>query len=121
MDEWQARTYGLIQAHLDAAVPLLIRELLEEGGPTDYHYQLVREHGRYLAEHGDAILYPQKGTTSEAMNRLVEGVAILAFCPGGIRLFGCEFDARRMPVPSKASQRDDTRASSSGTCGQREN
>ncbi len=98
MDEWQARTYGLIAAHLDATVPSLIRELLEEGGPTEYHYQRLREHGRYLAEHGDAILFHQKGTTSEAMNRLVAGVAILAFCPGGIRVFGCEFDARQMPV-----------------------
>ncbi len=96
MDEQQARTYGLIQAHLDAAVPLLIRELLEEGGPTEYHYQRVREHGRFLAEHGEAILYRKQGKTSEAMNKLVESVAVLAFCPGGIRLFGCEFDARWM-------------------------
>jgi hypothetical protein len=67
MDEWQARTYGLIQAHLDAAVPLLIQELLSAGGPTEYHYQRVREHGQFLAEHGDAILYPQKRTTAEAV------------------------------------------------------
>ncbi len=98
MDEWQARTYELIQAHLDAMVPSLIRELLEQGGPTEYHYQRLREHGRYLAEHGDAILFHQQGTTSEAMNRLVEGLAILAFCPGGIRVFGCEFDASKIPV-----------------------
>jgi len=98
MDEWQARTYGLIQTHLDATVPSLIRELLEGGGPTDYHYQRLREHGCDLAEHGDAILFAQPGKTSEAMNRLVEGIAILAFCPGGIRVFGCEFDARQMPV-----------------------
>lgn len=104
MDEWQAKTYGLIAAHLDATVPLLIRELLSAGGPTEYHYQRVREHGRYLAEHGDAILYPQKRTTAEAMNKLVESVAVLAFCPGGIRLFGCEFDASGLLSSQKVSK-----------------
>jgi len=96
--EQQARTYGLIAAHLDATVPPLIQELVEQGGPTDSHYQRLREHGRYLAEHGDAILFAQPGKTSEAMNGLVAGVAILAFCPGGIRVFGCEFNASKMPV-----------------------
>lgn len=93
MNEWESRTFHLIQTHLATAVPLLIIELLSQGGPTDFDYARVREHGRYIAEHGDAIMFHQKGISAEAMTKLTEGVAVLAFCPGGVSLFGLKFDA----------------------------
>lgn len=104
MNEWESRTFHHIQTHLATAVPLLIIELISQGGPTDFHYRRVREHGRYIAEHGDAIMFYQKGTSSEAMTRLVEGIAVLSFCPGGVHIFGLEFDASKIAAQLRRNQ-----------------
>jgi hypothetical protein len=96
MNAWEASTFHLIQTHLAAAVPPLIIELILQGGPTDFDYKRAREHGRYIAEHGDAIMFYKIGQSSEAMTRLVEGLAVLSFAPLGVRIFGLWFDASKI-------------------------
>jgi hypothetical protein len=93
MNEWEKKTNSLIQTHLAAAVPLLIIEILAQGGLTDFHLARAREHGQYIAEHGDAVMFYQKGLSAEAMTRLTEGIAVLSFAPGGVEIFGLKFDA----------------------------
>ena len=56
-----------------------------------------------MGEHGDDILFPKanKGNETEAMDKLVEGIAVLAFCPGGIRIFGLEYDATKIEADGR--------------------
>ena len=93
MNDWHAQLYTAIQLHLEATVPLLIVELLEQGGPTEHDYASVRSYGRVIAEHSDALLFREKAVSSQVMDKLVAGIAVLAFCPGGVRVFGLRFDA----------------------------
>ena len=94
MNEQEAKTYALVQLHLEATVPLLIKELLKQGGPTEHNYACIRSYGRFLAEHGDALMFHKEGVvTSQVMDKPVAAVAVVAFCPGGIRVFGLTFDA----------------------------
>jgi hypothetical protein len=103
MQEWEERTRSRIRAHLERCVPPLIRRFKRAGGPRDEDYTRVRSYARYLGEHGDDILFPgaRKGNDTEAMDKLVEGVAVLAFCPGGVRIFGLEYDATKIETEGR--------------------
>ena len=83
----------LLKIALSAAVPLRIFELKK----TTFAYRQKRAEicADYVAFHGDNILYPgsKPGETAEAFNRLAEGLACLAFCPGGVDAFGMHFEA----------------------------
>jgi hypothetical protein len=50
--------------------------------------------GRYLAEHGDDVLFKTKDKTAFAFNKLAQGIACAAYQPGGIRVFGLHFAAQ---------------------------
>lgn len=82
----------LIAIHLSMAVPLVIRELEKRGGPTPEALNRVSEFALKLGEYGDQLLYGGP-KTSELMNELVEGIAIMAFIPGGAKVFGMHFIA----------------------------
>ena len=96
--DWLQARYTLIQTHLTAIVPLLIHEIKSRGGPDERDYARARDYGLYLATHGDAIMFREKGKTGEAMSKLTEGLAVLAFCPGGVSVFGLTFDASASQV-----------------------
>lgn len=85
----------LLKLHLSAFVPLRILELQQQGGITDEDLAHVRSYQKDIAAHGDEILFrsPQPGQTATRINQLVDAIAVLAFCPGGITLFGMHFDA----------------------------
>lgn len=80
----------LMEPLLDIAVPLLINKLREQGGPTESDLQRVREFGPELAAHGDELLYRSRksGVTAELFNKFADAIAVLAFQPGGVRIFG---------------------------------
>lgn len=103
MQGWEERTRSRIRAHLERRVPPLIRCLKRAGGPRDDDYARASSYARSLGEHGDDVLFPKasKGNETEAMDKLVEGVAVLAFCPGGIRIFGLEYDATVVEVDGR--------------------
>ena len=86
-------TSMLMRLHLEVAVPLAIHDLLQIGGPSDWHFSRAREYAWDIGEGGDALLYRVKGKTSEMMGKLIEGLAILAFCPGGVDFLGLHFEA----------------------------
>ena len=88
---------NLIQSHLTFAVPLRVDEMKDNGGPSEVQLEYASEHfPTILGQHGDAILFHEKGQTGPAMSVLTETIAILSFFPGGITVFGLTFDASDM-------------------------
>lgn len=87
----------LMRTHVDAMVPLAIQEIARGGGITDEHINLARSLSWDLAECGDILIYrsDKKDETAKMMNKLVEGLAILAFLPGGVTFLGVHFEAER--------------------------
>lgn len=88
---------ALLASSLELAVPLWIVEL--QGHEWEYLRERAEICAQYIAEKGDIILYKskKKGETAQAFNRLAEGVAILSFAPGGVKLFGCHFENELLP------------------------
>lgn len=86
--------YHPIQTMLDAAVPLYIAELSSQGGPSDADLETARAFGRTLAERGDVLLYGGKpGDAGDLANSCAKSIAALAFCPGGVTVFGRHWEA----------------------------
>lgn len=82
----------LIRLTLSAAVPIEVEHLRKSGGPNDYQMDAAHEYiGRQRLS--EALLFCVLHKTGEEMRVLCEIAAILAFCPGGVRLFGLEFKA----------------------------
>jgi hypothetical protein len=85
----------LLHLHVETFVPFRIHDYVLQGGPSEQDYARVRdEYPHELGSHGDAILYREKGMTARMVNVLLDGIAVLAFVPGGVTVFGCHFEAR---------------------------
>ena len=82
---------------LSAAVPLHIMILQVRGGPTDVDLQVAREASCLLGEKGDLLMFRggKRGETARVFNALAKSLAVLAFCPGGVTLFGQHWEATR--------------------------
>ena len=83
----------LIRLTLEVGVPFAIHDLQKQGGPTEWHFGEASAFAWRLGAEGDTLLYRTKGNTAEMMDRLIDCIAILAFCPGGITTFGLHFEA----------------------------
>lgn len=92
MGEW-SQQYSLLTSTLQLAVPMWIDRL--RGNPWEAIQERAKVCSQHIAEHGDLILFKgkKKGESAEAFNRLAEGIACLAFCPGGVKLFGSHWEA----------------------------
>lgn len=90
----------LLRTHLSAMVPIAMMELQAKGGPDDLDFERVRTYTTEIGAKGDAILYPVKtrGQSAEMVTKLVEAIAVLAFAPGGINIFGMHFNASGIPT-----------------------
>jgi hypothetical protein len=83
---------------LGVAVPLYIAKMKEKGGPDDADRKKAQETSSILGERGDILLFGsgkkgKKGECAEMFNRTAESLAVLAFCPGGVGLFGQHWEA----------------------------
>jgi hypothetical protein len=85
-------TAVLLQCTLEASVPLAIAAIQHRGGPTDSDRTMARAWGEELGEKGDQLLF-RGPDTARLVSQLVQCTAILAFCPGGIHLLNCHFEA----------------------------
>lgn len=85
---------ALLAATLATAVPLWIMRLEQQ--PWSYIQERSKECAQIVAEKGDIIQYRSKkeGETAKAFNALAEGIAILAFAPGGVTFMGMHFEAQ---------------------------
>lgn len=70
---------------LQAAVPLWVMDLSRTPEPT--RMGLAREAADTVASHGDVLIYGGKGCAA-AFNALAKGIALLAYQPGGVTIFG---------------------------------
>jgi len=93
-----------IRPHIEAQINLYLED---EKLPDGWHQQL-QEWNELFGEKGDIVLYPSFGSDkhmSEAnaiYDKLVKAIAILAFVPGGVRMFGYHYKASFEHGESKA-------------------
>jgi len=80
---------------LEAAVPLRILEFQSRGGPSDSDYERARAFSAILCAKGDQLLYrsDKPGYTAYLFNELAQAIAVMAFQPAGIRVFGQQWKA----------------------------
>jgi hypothetical protein len=93
-------TFVLLVSSLEVAVPVWIERLRTESWESiDRRRPSIVN---MIVAHGDDILYKSKkpGETAAAFNALAEGIAMLAFLPGGIRAFGLHFEAHHSGLAS---------------------
>jgi len=92
---------------MGAAVPLHIMQLQEKGGPDAADMKRAQETSDMLGERGDVLLHGggKKGESSDLFNRTAHTVAVLAFVPGGIDIFGQHFEAVRQSERCKNIRR----------------
>jgi hypothetical protein len=88
-------TADLIRCTLQTGVPFRMLDIQQRGGPTDTDWGWARSFAQALGEKGDILLYRshKKGETGHIMEQFINAVALLAFCPGGITIYGLHFDA----------------------------
>jgi hypothetical protein len=84
---------SVLATTLSLAVPLWIAEV--RTWSPEKRQARAQICGQTVASKGDVIQFrsKKKGETAEAFNRLAEGIALLAFCPGGVKAFGMHFQA----------------------------
>lgn len=84
----------LLETALSVSVPIWIEDL--KGKSWDHIQSRAAVCSQEVASHGDLILYKSKkqGESAAAFNRLAEGIACLAFAPGGVTAFGMHFEAK---------------------------
>jgi hypothetical protein len=75
---------------LQCAVPLWMLRIQGNGGVTDSDIERVRVFGQVLGEKGDVLMFgsKKKGEAADLFNRLAEAIAVMSFCPGGVKIFG---------------------------------
>lgn len=84
-----------LSTHLSLTVPLAIDEIRERGGPTDADRDFAAAFGRMLAHKGDVLLYGgRRGEAAELVSQLARALAVLAYQPGGVSVFGLHFEER---------------------------
>lgn len=81
----------LLATHLAMCVPLRINELRRMDLPLEDHLARVTPYGQDIAECGDQLLF-QGPRTKELINKVVDGLAVMALVPGGVTLFGLHFE-----------------------------
>jgi len=91
-DESIDKTQTIMRLHLEAMVPLAIADLAKMGGATDWHHERIREYAWDIAG-SEALLFREKGKTAKMLSKLVEGLAVMAFQPGGVTFLGLHFEA----------------------------
>ena len=84
---------------LDAAVPLWIETLrpfgLEAIAARAKEINELKDSTGQRLIGSDALLHLREGDTANAFNALAEGIACLAFAPGGVYAFGRHWDATK--------------------------
>ena len=93
MSDDLASTRVLLSATLALAVPLWIERLKTK--PWSELAAKAKEAADVVASKGDIIQFKskKKGETAAAFNGLAEGLAILAFVPGGVKFLDLHFQA----------------------------
>jgi hypothetical protein len=75
---------------LSASVPLRIQQLLTHPHRNSIQRHWAERAADEVASHSDDLMFggPKRGNTAAVFNRLAEGLAALALCPGGVLFTG---------------------------------
>jgi hypothetical protein len=77
---------------LQCAVPLHIQDV--RGWTAEQRVAYCREHADTVASQGDVLQFGgKKGEAAKLFNILARCLACLAYQPGGVKLFGCHWEA----------------------------
>ena len=85
----------LIRCALSLAVHMAIHDLQRIGGPQDYHISAICHRAAQQRDNGSGcadMLFGGKQAGRE-MALLCDMAAVMAFVPGGVKLFGLHFEA----------------------------
>lgn len=82
---------------LSAAVPLRVAEYRARGGPSAADYDRVRGNAELVASGSDGAMYRgnRKGHAAKVFAAIADALAVMAFCPGGVRFCGSRYEATR--------------------------
>lgn len=97
MSELSDLAPDLLRLHLEVAVWLTIQEIMRGQRALILPRDDLAES---IARNGDAIIYRAPGRTAQAVTAVAEGLAMLAFCPGGAKFMGLRFE-----VPPEQARR----------------
>jgi len=86
------KTDALLSSTLELGVPLAIATLQARGAPREHDWDRARDFAWVLGEKGDQILYRGRETAT-LVAQLIEAIAVMAHCPGGIHVFGVRYIA----------------------------
>jgi hypothetical protein len=113
MAESEESKHSLLSAHLSFAVPFAIAEIRECGGPTEADREFVAAFAQTLGEKGDVLLYGgKKGEAGTLVSQLARALAVLAYQPGGVSVFGLHFEEKPWRrEPTKCTPRAAPRSS----------
>ena len=98
---------------LEATIPFLIHDLAERGGPGEREWAFLREVGKaeYETPVADMAQFPGSATTKAERQQVSDywkdfrtSIAIMAFCPGGIKICGTHFSAGMPDITGKRSE-----------------
>jgi hypothetical protein len=80
---------------LSAAVPLHIMGFQAAGGPTFEDFGRAQQFSSELGERGDVLLFGggRKGEAAKLFNETARALAVLAFVPGGVTIFGQHYES----------------------------
>lgn len=78
----------LLVGMLELAVPMWVEKVARY--TPEHRAERQRICSETIGSKGDVILYKSKkaGESADAFNHLAEGLALLAFAPGGVKVFG---------------------------------
>jgi hypothetical protein len=81
---------------LPLAIEMRINEIKARGGITERDVTRIQSYIEDLAAHGDDLLYraKKKGETARYFNQLADAIAVMAFLPGGIKVFGEHYEVK---------------------------
>ena len=81
---------------MQLAVPLWIQRLKDKGGPDAEDQKKAQETSDILGERGGILLHGggKKGECADQFNRTAHAIAVLAFVPGGVEVFGQHFEEK---------------------------
>lgn len=91
---WEDLARDKLLMPLQCGVPFKVADLKARGGPNDTDIEMMREFSKDLASHGDVLMFGsgKNGQAASLMSGLIHAVAVLAFQPGGVRIFGGHFE-----------------------------
>lgn len=89
---------AMLQLWLELSVPFWILQIRREQWPFERRQERAQVAGRLIAEKADLLIRSatkkkHHETRADLINALAEGVACMAFQPGGIKVFGLKFEA----------------------------